>query len=73
MFPVLGEYLPLLMPSHTGYVTEKSVEFCYVKSMQLLSLKSMRNTKPGLILGLHPANERRRYFVTTSHIGWVQV
>ena len=25
----------------------------------------------GLILGLHPANERRRYFVTTSHIaGW---
>ena len=26
----------------------------------------------GLILGLHPANERRRYFVTTSLIGWVQ-
>ena len=25
-----------------------------------------------LILGLHPANERRRYFVTTSFIGWVQ-
>ena len=25
-----------------------------------------------LILGLHPANERRRYFVTTSLIGWVQ-
>ena len=24
----------------------------------------------GLILGLHPANERRRYFVTTSLIGW---
>ena len=23
-----------------------------------------------LILGLHPANERRRYFVTTSLIGW---
>ena len=27
----------------------------------------------GLILGLRPANERRRYFVTTSLIGWVQV
>ena len=27
---------------------------------------------PGLILGLHPANERRCYFVTTSLIGWVQ-
>ena len=26
----------------------------------------------GLILGLHPANERLRYFVTTSLIGWVQ-
>ena len=25
-----------------------------------------------LILGLRPANERRRYFVTTSLIGWVQ-
>ena len=27
---------------------------------------------PGLILGLHPANERRRYKVTPSLIGWVQ-
>ena len=27
----------------------------------------------GLILGLRPANERRRYFVTTSLIGWVQI
>ena len=26
----------------------------------------------GPILGLHPANERRRYFVTTSLIGWSQ-
>ena len=26
----------------------------------------------GLILGLRPANERRRYFVTTSLISWVQ-
>ena len=25
-----------------------------------------------LILGLHPANERRRYFLTTSLIGWAQ-
>ena len=27
---------------------------------------------PGMILGLRPANERRRYFVTTSLIGWAQ-
>ena len=26
-----------------------------------------------MIPGLRPANERRRYFVTTSLIGWVQV
>ena len=26
----------------------------------------------GLILGLRKANERRRYFVTTSLIGWSQ-
>ena len=48
------------------------------------SLKSVENyifentgTSPrgqwaGLILGLPPANERRRYFVTTSLIGWAQ-
>ena len=29
-------------------------------------------TTPGLILGLLPVNERRRYFVTTSLIGWAQ-
>ena len=27
---------------------------------------------PGLILGLHPSNERRRYIVTKSLIGWAQ-
>ena len=32
----------------------------------------MIDTESGLILGLRPANERRRYFVTTSPIGWVQ-
>ena len=26
----------------------------------------------GLILGLHPANERRRFKVTPSLIGWAQ-
>ena len=28
---------------------------------------------PGMILGLHPANERRRYKVTPSLIGWAQI
>ena len=30
-------------------------------------------SKSWLILGLRSANERQRYFVTTSFIGWVQV
>ena len=30
------------------------------------------NINTRLILDLLPANERRRYFVTTSLIGWVQ-
>ena len=32
----------------------------------------MLTSGPGLILGLRPANERWRYFVTTSLIDWVQ-
>ena len=30
------------------------------------------HTIPELILGLRPASERRRYFVTTSLIDWTQ-
>ena len=33
---------------------------------------TVESYKTGLNLDLHPANERRRYFVTTSLIGWVQ-
>ena len=31
-----------------------------------------KSIAPGLILSLHPANERRRYKVTPSPIGWAQ-
>ena len=34
--------------------------------------QGMSYVVPGLNLGLRPANERRRYFVTTSLIGWAQ-
>ena len=37
-----------------------------------LVFPSAGKTYSGLILGLRPANERRRYFVTTSLIGWSQ-
>ena len=33
---------------------------------------SVFNAYSGLILSLRPTNERRRYFVTTSLIGWTQ-
>ena len=36
------------------------------------SVMEDKKHNPGLILGLRPANERRRYFVTTSLIGWAQ-
>ena len=32
----------------------------------------MQDCNTGLILGLHPSNERRRYKVTPSLIGWAQ-
>ena len=35
-------------------------------------LVTFRTPITGLIVGLRPANERRRYFVTTSFIGWAQ-
>ena len=41
--------------------------------MQPASLKNMDIVwDTGLILGLRPANERRRYKVTPSLIGWAQ-
>ena len=40
------------------------------KPMNIITVHYAAN--PGPILGLHPANERRRYFVTTSLIGWAQ-
>ena len=36
------------------------------------NMVSDRKAHTGLILGLCPANVRRRYFVTTSLIGWAQ-
>ena len=46
----------------------------YHKDIQLQSLKYSVGYPQlkisGPILGLRPANERRRYFVSTSFIGW---
>ena len=52
--------------------------FCFTKclpdilSSQIRSILSRKKENPGLILGLRPANERRRYKVTPSLMGWAQ-
>ena len=40
--------------------------------MYLDEARMVESTFAGPILGLHPADERRRYFVTASLMGWVQ-
>ena len=46
------------------YLNLQKLKFC-IKVIIFLYL-------PGLILGLGPVNERQRYFVTTTLIGWVK-
>ena len=41
-------------------------------SLNLENLERPVDAYAGLILGLHPADERRIYKVTPSLIGWVQ-
>ena len=44
-----------------------------IDSTSLVRYQPLRKLNPAeLIPGLRPANERRRYFVTTSLIDWVQ-
>ena len=43
----------------------------YHDKFESYDLMGLLGSIPGLILVLRPANERRRYFVTTSLIGWV--
>ena len=38
----------------------------------IFTLVEPKKIKTGLILGLRPANERSRYKVTSSLIGWAQ-
>ena len=68
------------------YQTEHSLRWIYhwnVRSSLRDNLIGSRNHRynarqlclviiPWLILGLRPANERRRYFITKSRIGWAQ-
>ena len=42
------------------------------KPSSTMVLTCLQRHLPGLILGLHPTNERQRYCVATSLIGWAQ-
>ena len=56
IIPVLWPVLRKVWPSHGA----------------IMNTIAMFSIIPGLILVLHPANERRRYKVTPSPIGWAQ-
>ena len=59
-----------LAPAESKYepiISRRCVKILYVKYSGVLG-----DPMTGLVLGLRPANERRRYFVTTSLIGWEQ-
>ena len=55
---------------YKDFFKRKCISNCY--KMDAISFGFPHVRKPGLILGLHPANERCRYKVTPSLIGWVQ-
>ena len=52
----------VLTPQKPDYIMSGGIQL-YVYSLYGI---------PRLILGLRPTNERRRYFVMTSPIGWAQ-
>ena len=58
----------LHIPLHASYPRLHEA-FCCKYLCHWVTLNSLQ---AGLILGFCPANERRRYFATTSLIGWVQ-
>ena len=56
-----------------NFSTKMLLKLSFVPLPSYLSVTSTQMISYwGRILGLHPANERWRYFVTTSLIGWAQ-
>ena len=58
--------------SEVGLLTEFLCLQSNVHTCSVLMQSALATWVTGLIPGLCPANERRRYFVTMSFIGWVQ-
>ena len=63
-----------LAPDKRQTITDHHPDYNYMSNQSLrnigITLRPLNTT--GLILGLHPANERRRYNVTPSLIGQAQ-
>ena len=61
-----------MLASHQwGFVSITWAQF-HSNFSRYVSLILVAKSFPGLLLGLHPANERRRYKVTPSLIGWAR-
>ena len=54
-----------------GRTYGKRILCCFIAKKYIIRCYGTR-AYSGMILGLRPANGRRRYFVTTSLIGWTQ-
>ena len=53
------------------YISRLALKLTVFRDMDRIVFTNLR-ISTGLILGLHPANERRRHKVTPSLIGWAQ-
>ena len=60
------------VPQFSSFGPSNSVKLLQIKGKSEGIISYPLRGKTGLILGLRSANERRRYFVTTSLIDWVQ-
>ena len=76
-FP-FGDVIMNLIP-HGANSEYSSIHIDYIRNSVIIMICSSSSGCQlsgkgiaGLILGLHPANKRRRYFVTTSLTGWAQ-
>ena len=80
MVIVLEQSVTLMMSyfQHTDLREVVIISYICISMLQLVTFPEWRQDwewslcNTGLILGLHPANEKRSYKVTLSLIGWAQ-
>ena len=71
--PIAGLRGPAMAPHSWPARASYGMSFVSFKSdLYSTNVIAVLHTVSGLILGLHPANDRRRYKVTPSLIGWAQ-